>query len=138
MMKGSIQDKWQKIYDTSTKTDLLQEVMSEVGKHQPNTGDREVELTRNQIITGQVALNYLKAKIDSTKSNKCDFCDKKETIQHYIFECEKYNSHREVLEKEVERILLRNDIKITFINLKVLTGNLDDTNRLINNELRYM
>ena len=61
---------------------------------------------------------------------------KKETIQHYIFECEIYNSHREVLEREVVRTLLRNDIKITFINLKVLTGNLDDTNRLINNELR--
>ena len=52
MMKGSIQDKWQKIYDTSTKTDLLQEVISEVGKHQPNTGDRQVGSTINQIITG--------------------------------------------------------------------------------------
>ena len=135
IMKGRIQEKWQKIYDTSTKTDLLQEVISEVGK-QPITSDREVESTINQIIAGQVALNYLKAKIDNTKSDKCDFCDKKEAIQHYIFECEKYNSHREVLEREVERILIRNDIKITVINLKVLTGNLDDTDRLIDNELR--
>ena len=92
MMKGSIQEKWQKIYDNSTKTDLLQEVISEVEKHQANTGDREVESTINQIITGQVALNYLKTKIDNTKSDKCDFCDKKETIQHYIFECKQYNS----------------------------------------------
>ena len=83
--KGSIQEKWQKIYDTSTKTDL-QEVISEVGKHQPNTGDREVVSTINQIITGQVALNYLKAKIDNTKSDKCDFCDKKRnnTALHFL------------------------------------------------------
>ena len=39
----------------------------------------------NQIISGQVALNYLTFKIDSTKSDKCEVCNEKETIQHYIY-----------------------------------------------------
>ena len=97
--------------------------------------DREVESTINQTITRQVTLNYLKAKIDNTKSDKCDFRTQKKQYSTAFFECEQYNSHREVLEREVESILASNDIKITVINLKVLTGNLDDSNRLINNKL---
>ena len=132
MMKGSIQEKWQKIYGTSTKTDLLQEVISEVVKQQARTSDREVESTINQIITGQVALNHniLRPKLTIRNQTNVIFATKKKKQYSTTF------SQRELLEIEIERNLARNDIKITVINLKVLTGNLDDTNRLIKNELR--
>ena len=34
-------------------------IITEVGKSQPSSGDRKVEAIINQLITGQVGLNYL-------------------------------------------------------------------------------
>ena len=136
LMKKGSREKWQTIYENSQKTDILQEIISEVGKNQQNTGDIAVESTINQIISGQVALNYITSKIDSTKSDKCEVCNEKETIQHYIFVCQKYKLDRSILERDIEEILARNDIKIPVINLKTLTGNLEEVNGNINFELR--
>ena len=91
MMKGSIQEKWQKIYGTSTKTDLLQEVISEVGKHQARTSDREVDSTINQIITGQAALNHniLRPKLTIRNQTNVIFATKKKknnTAPHFLKE----------------------------------------------------
>ena len=93
-------------------------------------------MTINQVVSGQVALNYLISKIDSTKSDKCEVCNEKETIQHYIFVCQKYKLDRSILERDIEEILARNDIKIPVISLKTLTGNLEEVNININFELR--
>ena len=136
LMKHGLKDKWQQIYTNSTKTDLLQEIISEVGKSQVTIGDRKVESIINQIITGQVGLNQLASKIDQTKSDLCETCSEKETIQHYVFHCEKYNNQRNDLERDVEEILARNGIVQSEINLKVLTGNLEEASRSINGELK--
>ena len=73
------------------KGDTLQDVITEVGKSQPSIGDRKVEAIINQLISGQVGLNYLTSKIDKNKSPNCDLCSEKETIDHYIFKCQKYH-----------------------------------------------
>ena len=104
-------------------------------KNQQNTGDIAVESTISQIISGQVALNYHTSKLDSTKSDKCEVCNEKETIQHYIFVCQKYKLDRSILERDIEDILARTDFKIPVINLKTLTGNLEEVNGNINFEL---
>ena len=54
----------------------------------------------NQLISGNANLNYTIAKIDNTKSELCDICKVKETINHYI-----YDEDRKMLEKDIERIL---------------------------------
>ena len=136
LMKRGLKDKGQKIYTNSTKTDLLQEIISEVGKSQVTIGDRKVESIINQIITGQVGLNQLASNIDQTKSDLCETCSEKETTQHYVFHCEKYNNQRNDLERDVEEILARNGIVQSVINLKVLTGNLEEASRSINGELK--
>ena len=136
LMKQEVTEKWQKIYVNSPKSDTLQDVITEVGKSQPSIGDRKVEAIINQLITGQVGLNYLTSKIDKNKSPNCDFCSEKETIDHYIFKCQKYDSQRQVLEREIEEILARNTIIQTDTNLKVLTGNIDGICRAINLELK--
>ena len=136
LMKHGVQEKWQKIYVNSTKSDNIQEIITEVGKLQPSIADRKVETTINQFITGQVGLNYLTSKIDKTKSELCETCSEKETIQHYIFYCQLYHQQRQVLEREIEEILARNGITQPVINLKVLSGNLDEISRNINLELK--
>ena len=128
-MKRGMQDKWQKTYTNSTKTDLLQEIISEVGKSQVTIGDRKVESIINKIITGQVELNHLASKTDQTKSDLCESCSEKDTIQHYVFHCEKYNNQRNDLERGVEEILAGSGIVQSVINPKVLTGNLEEASR---------
>ena len=58
LMKQEVTEKWQKIYVNSPKSDTLQDVITEVGKSQPSIGDRKVEAIINQLITGQLGLNY--------------------------------------------------------------------------------
>ena len=67
-MKRGVTEKLQNIYVNSSKSDPLQDVITEAGKSQASTGDRKVEAIKNQLITGQVGLNYLTSKIDKNKS----------------------------------------------------------------------
>ena len=48
-MKQGVQEKWQKIYVNSTKSDNIQEIITEVGKLQPSIADRKVETTINRV-----------------------------------------------------------------------------------------
>ena len=74
--------------------------------------------------------------LEKSTPRKCVLCNEKEPIHNYIFECQKYSTQREILERGVEDILARNDIKLSVINLRTLTGNLEDVNSIINCELR--
>ena len=73
---------------------------------------------------------------------KCEVCNEKETIQHYLFVCQKYKLDWSILERGIlarnyiEEILARNDIKIPVLNLKTLISNLEEVNGNIEFELR--
>ena len=44
LMKQEVTEKWQKFYVNSPKSDILQDVITEVGKSQPSIGDRKVSV----------------------------------------------------------------------------------------------
>ena len=67
LMKQGVQEKWQKIYKNSTKSNTIQEIITEVGKTHPSIADRKVKTIINQFIAGQVGLSYLTSKIDTSK-----------------------------------------------------------------------
>ena len=91
----------------------------------------------NQLISGNSNLNYMIAKIDNTKSELCDTCKVKETINHYIYDFYTYDEDRKMLEKDIERILAAYGLQhIPDINLKFMTGNLEEAARAANLELR--
>ena len=66
-MKQGVIEKRQMIY-----LNLIAEVITEVGKSQPSTGDITVKAIINHLITGQVGLNFLTSKIDKNKSANCE------------------------------------------------------------------
>ena len=82
-MKHGVQEKWQKIYVNSPKSENIQEIISEVWKHQPSIADRKVETVINQFINGKVRFTYLTSKIDKIKPVLCETCSEKETIRNY-------------------------------------------------------
>ena len=91
----------------------------------------------NQLISGNSYLHYMIPKIDNTKSELCDTCKVKETINHYIYDCDSYDEDRKMLEKDIERILAAYGLQhIPDINLKLMTGDLGEAPRAANLELR--
>ena len=61
----------------------------------------------------------------------------KETINHYIYDCETYDEDRKMLEKDIERILAAYGLQhIPDTNLKLMTGNLEEAPRTENLELK--
>ena len=78
-------------------------------------------------------LNYLISKIDNNKTDKCETCNKKETVRHYIYDCKKNDTERNLLEKETEDILKEFGLgHIADINFQVFTGYLVDIPRQAN------
>ena len=100
LMKESIVDKWQRMYENSEHTEKLQEIIPNIENVSKNRGEeRKITKFINQITTGQMNLNYLTSKIDNTKTDKYETCNKKETGRHYIYDCKKFDTERNLLEK---------------------------------------
>ena len=138
LMKGSIVDKWQRMYENSEHTEKLQEIIPNIENVRKHRGE-ERKFTKfiHQITTGQMSLNYLISKIDNTKTDKCETCNKKETVRHFIYDCKQFDTERNLLEKETEDILKEFGLgHIVDINFQVLTGYLVDVPRQANQRMR--
>ena len=82
-------------------------------------------------------LNYLISKIDNTKTDKCETCNKKETVRHYIYDYKTIDTERNLLEKETEDILKEFGLwHIVDINFQVLTGYMVDVPWQANQTMR--
>ena len=61
-------------------------------------------------------------KKTKTKIDRCETCNTKETLKHYIHDCKKYDAERKLLEEEAENILNQSGLgHIMDINFQVLT-----------------
>ena len=138
ILRSSIKDKWQRMVDNSKTTDKIHETITQVGTaFVVKNKERRVTRVINQLISGNAYLNYMVSKIDTSKSELCDSCKTRETINHYLYDCERYDRERIELEKDLERILTTHGLQhISDINIKVMTGNLEEASKTANLELR--
>ena len=82
-------------------------------------------------------LNYLISKKYNSKTDKCETCNKKETVRHYIYGCRKFDTERNLLEKETEDIIKEFGLgHIVDINFQVLTGYMVDVPRQATRRMR--
>ena len=64
--------------------------------------------TLAQLRTGHCGLNHYLARFKKTDNAKCPHCEhEKETVEHYIMECEQYKEERETLIRTVGLINMR-------------------------------
>ena len=138
IMRSTINDKWQRLMDNSGLTDKVQVIVPKAGKaFVVKSEERKVTRVMNQLISGNSNLNYMISKIDNTKSELCYTCKVKETINHYIYDCDAYDENRKMLEKDIERILAAYGLQhIPDINLKLMTGNIEEAPGAAKLELR--
>ena len=83
----------------------------------------------NQILCGHSKLNGHQAKLNPNKSEMCDKCKVTESVEHYLFDCDKYEEERKELEESVEDVLSREGINCSIIDLRVLSGNIEEISR---------
>ena len=59
----------------------------------------------------------------------CDKWKVPESVEHYFFGCDEYEEVRKELEKSVEDDLSREGINCSILNLRVLSGNIEEISR---------
>ena len=136
-IKKQMTNKWKLKYACSEKTSYIQDIYSEVGKRNCHgEEDRGTFAIVNQLLSGHTLLNSHRAKINRTISELCETCNVEEDTEHYLLHCEKYRVQREQLEDQVEEILNRAGLnEVADINLAVLVGMIDKSDRETQNEL---
>ena len=129
-IKRQIGEKWKLRFENSQKVGRLQETFDKVGKRVSH-GEKDMKSfsALNQILCGHSRLNSHQAKLNLNQSKLCDQCKVPETDEHYLFDCDIYEEERKELEESMEAILSRGGIICSIIDLKVLSGNIEDISR---------
>ena len=129
-IKRQIGEKWKLKFENSQKVDRLQETFDEVGKRVCHGEKNRASFSAlNQILCGHSKLNGHQAKLNPNKSEMCDKCKVPESVEHYLFDCDKYEEERKELEESVEDVLSREGINCSLIDLRVLSGNIEEISR---------
>ena len=73
-------------------------------------------------------MNSHLAKIKAKDNDICEFCKVKETREHFLYDCDKFQKEREKLQKEVE-VINQEYLDVGSIDLKVLLGLVDSISK---------
>ena len=78
-MRSNIWGKWQRLADSSEIPDKIHETIPKDGKaFVVKTEERKVTKSINQLISRHTYIKYMISRIDSSKSELCDTCKRKE------------------------------------------------------------
>lgn len=129
MMKQKVYGKWNQQYVNSEKVSHLHEIYQTAGNRNC-TGEhqRQSFCIINQLLSGHSKLNAHWSKVSENVENICNHCRLPETVDHYIFHCEKYTQERKTLEFSSEEILRRQGINCSNLTLSVLIGEIEGIN----------
>ena len=127
-IKRNLKDKWKRKFELSDKACRVQEVFTEVGKRNCiGEEDRHNFSMLNQLLSGHTLLNQHRARLDENVSEMCPVCLSREDPEHFLFYCKAYDEERRKMVEKVEEVLNREGLdSIGDINLRVLTGNIEN------------
>ena len=136
-IKKQMTSKWNLKFSCSENSNNIQDIFSEVGKRNCyGEWDRPAFSALNQLLSWHSILNGHRAKFDKNISYMCDTCQVMETVDHFLFHCEKYKTERDRMEQTVENVLFREGCTdITFIDLRLLGGNDENLSRNAQNDV---
>ena len=93
---------WQNRYDMSMQSLTTHNAIKNVGARRiGNKTYRKGNILLNQVLSGHTRLNCMEIHTNpECETDKCEQCKRPETIDHYLWECCKYEEEREELERE--------------------------------------
>ena len=102
-------------------------MFTDVGKRKKGKEDRHNFSMLNQLLSGHTLLNQHRARLDENVSEMCPVCLSREDPEHFLFYCKAYDEERREMVEKVEEVLNREGLdSIGDINLRVLTGNIEN------------
>ena len=120
MMKTKANEKWQRRYENTSSNENFDEIYPKVVRKPTIKRERTMEVLINQLQTGHCKLNYHMSKIDSETSAKCDHCNVSETVKHLLFDCDEYETARNIMMRKVGDLMHQNQTHHPTITLKPL------------------
>ena len=104
LSKGILLNMWQNSWDNHDKGRQLYTIVPKVTTHKmlPSTMSRQEERILFKLRSGHFSINKHLHKIGLSDTELCEHCLQVEDIQHYIFECKKYNSQREIMVQKLK------------------------------------
>ncbi|MEW8546650.1 MAG: ribonuclease H family protein [Candidatus Thiodiazotropha sp.] len=145
-LKKNIIKKWQKAYILSESAGKIQDIVSseKVGQRSTVGEERKKEYRiLNHLMSGHSLLNDHRAKINSNSSNLCEVCHVPETVEHFLFDCDRFSGPREAMKNDALRIVACENLKCADADIKTLTGNAEEISKageaeMVNILLQYI
>ena len=70
--------------------------------------------------------NVHRSIIDKNQTKLCDHCGVMESLEHFLFDCDEYSESRATLKNVVLRVLSEEGIPGGDVDMKILSGNVED------------
>ncbi|XP_035685694.1 uncharacterized protein LOC118422282 [Branchiostoma floridae] len=96
--------RWQRRRENQTTSSHMQKANTSLKKKCSTWESRTTQISINQLVSGHTELNAYKNWIDPTETPNCGTCGTRENIDHYMYECPKYENTRQHLMKEIDNI----------------------------------
>jgi len=91
---------------------------------------RKGNILLNQVLSGHTRLNCMEIHTNpECETDKCEQCKRPETIDHYLWDCCKYEKEREELERETYMCLKEEDQLERTGSLEIYSGTLEEISR---------
>jgi len=93
-IRSKINKKWQAHWDAEEKGRHLYNIQQKVGTERVTGRKRREGIIFTRLRIGHCGLNKYLHIVGKHISGRCEFCENIETVEHVIFECQKYERER--------------------------------------------
>lgn len=98
---------WQKSWDKGRSARTLYEIQNTVGKVKNSGRNRREQVIMSRLRTGHTRLNSSLNLVGKHPDGKCRWCQERETADHVILKCRKYEEERNQLKADLMKIGIR-------------------------------
>ena len=94
IIKAVIQKQWQQQWDAENCARHFYKIQQKITKTIPINISRQTDTLFTKLRLGYCPLNKHLQKLQKHQTGLCDYCQKEETVEHYILQCSRYSKER--------------------------------------------
>ncbi len=96
--------KWQSNWDREEKGRHLYSIQQKVGRGKITGRNRMEEIIFTRLRIGHCGLNKCLHILGKHRSGRCEFCDRIESVEHVVLECQKYERERIKMKESIRNL----------------------------------
>ncbi|XP_035696811.1 uncharacterized protein LOC118430208 [Branchiostoma floridae] len=98
------EERWKRRSELHTTSKHMQKINVQMKKKCKVLGLRSTQIAINQLVSGHTSLNAYRNWIDDTESPNCEACGERESTEHFLYYCPRYETSRHRMYNEVDNI----------------------------------